>query len=111
MKHCEQCEKELPPRNNYGQYCSMQCTGLAQQDKAWAEFRTDEYWENITEINCTARRWLLLKIRFKCMGCGEFDAANKAAEVRLEVEHLDGNRRNCSLDNLTILCPKCMEGN
>ncbi len=36
-----------------------------------------------------------------CVHCGF------GIEAVLDVAHLDGNARNCSLDNLAVLCPTC----
>lgn len=45
------------------------------------------------------------KIPYKCNNCG----ANEwnGMEIRLEINHIDGNRLNCLLQNLEFLCPNC----
>lgn len=47
------------------------------------------------------------KLQYRCMGtdCGLTEWHGKP--LVLELEHIDGNRRNNSLDNLQLLCPNC----
>lgn len=41
----------------------------------------------------------------KCESCGIEEWMNNP--ISLELDHIDGNRTNHSLDNLRILCPNC----
>lgn len=41
----------------------------------------------------------------KCEDCGIFEWNGK--EIQCELDHIDGNRTNHSLENLKILCPNC----
>jgi hypothetical protein len=41
----------------------------------------------------------------KCYSCSITEWRGRP--VPIELEHIDGNRKNNSLDNLTILCPNC----
>jgi hypothetical protein len=42
----------------------------------------------------------------ECSGCG-LGESWMGKELRLEVDHIDGNYLNCLIDNLRYLCPNC----
>ena len=44
-------------------------------------------------------------IKLKCSGCGRTKWLNKP--IPLNMDHVDGNHYNNSLDNLRLLCPNC----
>jgi 5-methylcytosine-specific restriction endonuclease McrA len=46
-----------------------------------------------------------LKIEYKCKNCGI--AKWQGNPIVLELEHIDGNNRNNSIENLELLCPNC----
>jgi hypothetical protein len=51
---------------------------------------------------------LFRKYDNKCCQCGWSDEINKTTgKVPSEVDHIDGNYKNNSLDNLRLLCPNC----
>ena len=52
------------------------------------------------------KQYLLEKSRFKCESCGTGEMWNNKA-LTLQLDHIDGNSDNNSLDNLRILCPNC----
>lgn len=67
-----------------------------------------EYLSNARRISSNDLRIRLLKdgiFKYKCYKCDR-DTWN-GQPISLELEHIDGNRFNNSLDNLTILCPNC----
>ena len=44
-------------------------------------------------------------INYECKKCGICEYNN--IHISLELNHIDGNRYNNSLDNLELLCPNC----
>lgn len=44
-------------------------------------------------------------LAYQCAECGIFEWNNK--EIALQLDHVDGNKRNNSKENLRILCPNC----
>ena len=53
------------------------------------------------------RRYLIYKYGEKCMECG-WDKKNPVTNnVPIQLDHIDGNSDNNSLDNLKLLCPNC----
>lgn len=51
------------------------------------------------------KEWYLLENEYKCSNCS-ISEWNKAHLV-LELEHINGDRRDNRIENLTILCPNC----
>ncbi len=44
-------------------------------------------------------------IEYKCSECSLFEWQNKP--ITLDIDHIDGNWKNCNKDNLRFLCPNC----
>ena len=58
-------------------------------------------------ISRNVRSYLLEKYNYKCSQCG-WDKKNPITDtVPLEVEHINGNHRDNTEENLTVLCPNC----
>lgn len=51
------------------------------------------------------RNYLLKTFGNKCFECNITEWMNKP--ILVEVEHIDGNSENNSIDNLKLLCPNC----
>ena len=43
----------------------------------------------------------------KCSRCGWHEVNPVSGKVPIQIEHIDGDFRNCSRENLTVLCPNC----
>jgi 5-methylcytosine-specific restriction endonuclease McrA len=67
-----------------------------------------DYLSNKRRINSHALRLKLLKhnvFMHKCYGCHLTTWLDKP--IPLELEHINGNNQDNSLNNLTLLCPNC----
>ncbi len=53
------------------------------------------------------RKYLVWKFGEKCSRCGWAERNARTGNVPIEVEHIDGDWQNNSLENLTLLCPNC----
>lgn len=80
------------------------------------KFRTDDLinkWlnnETITEsedIPLPIRRYMLEQSGEKCSRCGWCEINQTTGKSPLSIDHIDGNSRNHSKDNLRVLCPNC----
>ena len=100
IKYCLNCEKEIKPTNIY---CNNTCH---------AEFIEKENFKKIENGDLTLthnqyKRFLIVKKGEKCEECG-WDKRNPVTgKVPIQLEHIDGNSENHSLNNLKILCPNC----
>ena len=53
------------------------------------------------------KKYLIRKLGEKCSKCAWAERHPTTGKVPIEVEHIDGNADNNSLENLTLLCPNC----
>ena len=51
------------------------------------------------------KNYLIHKHGEKCMECGWCEINLLSGKVPIELEHIDGNSENNSLNNLKLLCP------
>lgn len=70
----------------------------------------DDVLENRAYLRSSYLKEKLLKagkLEYRCLGenCGLVEWHGKP--LVLELEHVDGNKKNNSLDNLKLLCPNC----
>lgn len=69
---------------------------------------TTDYLNNSNKIGSYKLKLRLIKENYfekKCYNCNNTQWLDKS--IPLELEHIDGNRLNNNLNNLTLLCPNC----
>jgi len=79
-------------------YCSNKCQG---------KHRVNEAVKNNLASSVTTKRFLILEYGEKCMECGWGETNPYSGKMPIELEHIDGNSENNSLDNVKLLCPNC----
>lgn len=97
---CLFCNNEIIRNNGkkYGKYCNFGC----QQN-----YQLSLKVESGNLSSRSAKLYLIKKFGAKCMDCG-WDKKNViTGNVPIELEHIDGNSGNNSLENLKLLCPNC----
>ena len=106
---CVFCGKETS--RFASKYCSNKCQHehrAIEWDKKWNCGELDEelkrlpYW-----TNRKIRNSLFRKYNGKCAVCGWGETNPYTGKVPLEVEHIDGNYKNNTPTNVTLLCPNC----
>lgn len=97
---CLNCGKEIGIRSKF---CGNTC---------YSEYETKIINEKIEngDTSFPERRYkeyLKLKYGEKCMKCGWNEINPTTEKIPVQLEHIDGNSDNNSLDNLKLLCPNC----
>lgn len=60
---------------------------------------------NTIKNHATRRKRLLIEQDYKCLECGVNEWQGQP--LPLEMDHIDGNNKNNTRDNLRMLCPNC----
>lgn len=95
---CEICGAEIVTSGR--RYCSTACSGVASSQAAF----------NRPTVGPVCVRNNLLRVRGNaCEGCGLGEWKNPwyQGPIPLEVDHIDGDYKNNSLENLRLVCPTC----
>lgn len=106
-RRCRQCDIPVPLRNWY--FCSHRC----RRESAYIQ--TIENWISGKNSGCTpsglvvepVKNYLRKKSFESCELCGWNQLNEKTKRCPLQIDHKDGNFRNCRPDNLRVLCPNC----
>ena len=85
-------------RSKSVKYCSLKCQAVYQMN-----LRVDS---GRASTN-TLKRYLIHNHGNKCMECEWAEVNPTTGKVPIELEHIDGNSENNSLENLKLLCPNC----
>lgn len=96
-KPCKQCGNPTFEKN---QFCCLQCSA----DYRWI-FQILPKVINGNGNNKTIKRYLIEKHGHVCSTCKNMEWNDQP--IPLEVEHIDGNSENNSLDNVVMICPNC----
>lgn len=101
MKICPNCKKEVTKRNN--KYCDNKCQVEFERKSIYEKIENNQgkFYQN------TYKNYLINKHGDKCMNCGWNEKNEVTGKVPIQLEHIDGNSENNSLDNLKLLCPNC----
>lgn len=111
MSECAYCKKEyLKGKNSLGKYCSNKCQGLEKTEfviKRWMQQPTVENYYSGNQVRPSIRRHLIEQSNFKCVLCGWGEKHHSSQMPPLEMDHIDGDWKNCQPLNLRVICPNC----
>lgn len=104
---CLNCGKET--YRSYYKYCSNACQNEYQRQsyiKKWQAGQVGGL-QTIGTVSVHIKKYLRKKYGNKCCLCGWSEKNPKTGRVPLVADHVDGNWRNNTENNLRLLCPNC----
>jgi endogenous inhibitor of DNA gyrase (YacG/DUF329 family) len=100
VHHCEQCGIEIDHNNHTkNRFCSVLCSGQYQ----WEKVSVPKIEEG---LGGNYKRYLKETRGDNCALCGQSNVWNNKP-LTLQLDHIDGDSDNNSLDNLRLVCPNC----
>lgn len=92
---CLNCLQQIQKRNKY-------CSNTCLQD-----FIRNEKLKQNKISSLSLRTFLIKKYGAICMECGWSKQNPYTKTIPIELEHIDGNSENNTLENVKLLCPSC----
>lgn len=105
-KKCEYCGTSVPAKNKF---CSRSCTKQFQYEayiQKWKLGLVDGLTANGTVTN-PVKRYLREKYNNQCCLCKWSEMNPFTRLIPLVADHIDGNWRNNTEENLRLICPNC----
>lgn len=109
---CRHCDKSFKRDGgvSYGYYCSNRCQmdfQYFQRLQKWFEGIDPGWTGHTVQLKPFIRRYLLEKYNYACVLCGWDQRHPIDGKPLVEIDHVDGNAKNCAEENLRVLCPNC----
>ena len=96
--YCLYCSKELEVKKHRKTYCSVSCQQALKRENSLTN----------NKISSKSIKTLLIKKHGpSCMECGWSKENPFTKTIPIELEHIDGNSDNNTLENVKLLCPSC----
>lgn len=105
-KLCKNCQ--TPVKRSVDVFCNGKCQhehAYAEYIKKWLDNKVDG--TIVGGISGYVRRYLLKTHGEQCSLCGWNERNPITMKVPLEVDHIDGNHKNSTVENLRLICPNC----
>lgn len=107
---CKNCGKVSPlKKNTTNTYCSNKCQGeflTKVKIASWLSGEEQGWTGKTAQLKGFVRKYLFEERGTACSKCG-WDKRHDDGSILTEIDHVDGDAKNCSPDNLQILCPNC----
>lgn len=104
---CLVCSEE--PARAFYKYCSNACQFEYQYLSYITKWKNGEVsgLRSMGVVSAYIKRYLRLKFKNKCYQCGWSEVNATTGTVPLVADHIDGNWRNNTEENLRLVCPNC----
>lgn len=99
IKECLNCGEILD--NNRKKYCNHKCHREHERKVIFDKIENGD----TTLHHKQYKKYLIHVYGEKCMECGWCEVNLYSGKIPIELEHIDGDSENNSLDNLKLLCP------
>ena len=95
---CKNCSIDFTyhPSQKKGIFCTNKCQG---------EYTVKKRFTKGTNFRQTMRKYLIENIEYRCEVCGINEWNGQ--KLTLQIDHIDGDRKNNELNNLRFICPNC----
>lgn len=100
-KKCLNCDKPT----NGKKYCNANCQIEKQNRDSIKDWIENNYQYN--SVRSFMKYWLIEQKGEKCHICGWSVINPYTKRIPLEIHHIDGNWKNNSHENITLVCPNC----
>ena len=100
--------KSGPSKKN--KFCSGKCCGqykYKQNIKKWLNGELTGLQPNGKKTSTFVKRYMVETFGEKCQLCDWSEINHATGKVPIQLDHIDGNFRNCKISNLQLLCPNC----
>ena len=103
---CVNCGKEI---SNKKKFCNITCQKEYKFKKYINRCKKNQVngLRGEYQTSMYIKTYLFKKYDNKCARCGWGERNIYTNNIPLEIEHIDGNYRNNSEENLILLCPNC----
>ena len=116
MKKCLFCGNLIDISKDYrNKYCNKSCARQHQYEKKkksyikrWKEgLESGNKGKKYIGIFGYVRTYIVEQANYKCSQCGWNEVNLFTGKIPLEIDHIDGDWKNSSIENLRVLCPNC----
>ena len=107
--NCIMCGVEFRRLHKTRKYCSLACKIRFEYEQYIERWKRGEETGNKSHGNVSnyVKRYLKAKCNNSCSQCGWAEVNPVTGLVPVQVDHIDGDWRNSSEENLRLLCPNC----
>lgn len=99
VSRCGECQKTITKKRNF---CDAKCYGKFKIKNSWIVIE-----KNGIVSDKKMKRYLIEKYGAKCMECDWNKIHPLTQKTPIQLEHIDGNSENTTVNNCKLLCPNC----